>query len=50
MITNLLAICGILGLTSIIIVVACINIASSRGHDRELEDLEQMESIRKQKK
>ena len=45
-----LAICGILVFASILIVVACINAASSKGREREAEDLEQLENIRKQKK
>lgn len=50
MITNIFAICGILVFASILIVVACINVASSKEHEREAEDLEQLENIRKQKK
>lgn len=50
MITNILAISGILVFASILIVVACINVASSKGREREAEDLEQLENIRKQKK
>lgn len=49
MITNILAISGILVFASILI-VACINVASSKGREREAEDLEQLENIRKQKK
>lgn len=49
MITNIFAICGILVFASILIVVACINVASSKGREREAEDLEQLENIRKQK-
>lgn len=48
MITNIFAICGILVFASILI-VACINVASSKGREREAEDLEQLENIRKQK-
>lgn len=50
MITNIFVICGILVFVSILIVVACINVASSKGREREAEDLEQLENIRKQKK
>lgn len=50
MITNIFAICGILVFASVLIVIACINVASSKGRDREAEDLEQLENIRKQKK
>ena len=50
MITNILAISGILVFASILIVVACINVASSKGREREAEDLEQLENIRNQKK
>lgn len=39
-----------LSFASILIVVACINVASSKGREREAEDLEQLENIRKQKK
>lgn len=49
MITNIFAICGILVFASILIVVACINVASSKGREREAEDLEQLENVRKQK-
>ena len=49
MITNIFAICGILVFASILIVVACINVASSKGREREAEDLEQLENIRKKK-
>ena len=44
MITNIFAICGILVFASIL------NVASSKGREREAEDLEQLENIRKQKK
>lgn len=40
----------ILVFASILIVVACINVASSKGREREAEDSEQLENIRKQKK
>ena len=46
MITNIFAICGILVFASILIVVACINVASSKGREREAEDLEQLEDLK----
>lgn len=50
MITNIFAFCRILVFANILIVVACINVASSKGREREAEDLEQLENIRKQKR